>query len=212
MDIVVNILTVIGALFVLLILWAVWGASRRSRTPEARAADAAAAAAKRDADAALPAGWSLSEADRERYGAGAHGVNAYGTVAQGPGGERFVAIALSKAEAYRAALRAVRGELSAAQAWAAPVPALPAGAKADPSVDPDEDIEVPLPADWTLLAVDYESYYTGEQSLPTYGAMAVGPGGKRALAVTRDRDRAVASLVDCIEGRLRVTDAWAFQL
>lgn len=179
-----------------------------SRTPEARARAAEKEAERNRAVAALPSGWTLTTPDRERYGAGKEGLDAYGVVAVGPNGERVIGIALSEADAYRTALRGLQGELDRSDAWAPSIPPL-AGPAKDLSHAPDD---VTLPSGWTMVSVDLESYYTDGQSVDTYGGLAVGPGGERALAVTLDKSLAVPRLIDVIEGRLQVSDGWAFHL
>lgn len=203
-----NFPTVLIGLVVAIIAAAIIRGWLESRTPEARARVAEREAERARAVAALPPGWSLTTPDRERYGAGKEGLDAYGVVAVGPNGERIIGISLSEADAYRTVLRGVQGDLDDSDAWAPPIPPI-AGPPKDLSDAPEN---VTLPVGWTMVSVDYESYYTDGQSLPTYGGLAVGPGGERALAVTLDESLAVPRLIDVIEGRLQVTDGWAFRL
>lgn len=200
--------TVLTGVVVVLIAAAVIRGWMESRTPEARARAAEKEAERARAVAALPAGWSLTTPDRERYGAGKEGLNAYGVVAVGPNGERVIGIALSEADAYRTALRGLQGDLDTQDAWAPEIPPL-SGPPKNLSDAPDD---VTLPTGWTMVSVDYESYYIDGQSLATYGGLAVGPGGERALAVTLDESLAVPRLIDVIEGRLEVSDGWTFRL
>ena len=191
----------------LVILWVVWRARRRARSPEAQQAAAEREAARAEATAGLPDGWSVSRPDRERYGAGRDGIDAYAVVAEAAGGERLVGVALTEAGAYRTAVAAVRGEIEETDAWSPPVSDL-----ATATVNATADADITLPLGWTLVGVDYESYLSGGHSIPTYGALAIGPGGQRALAVTRDKSTAPHRLIDRIEGRLQVSDGWAFRL
>src|SRR3712207_4249960 len=115
--------TLIGLVAVLIVAAIIrgWVASR---TPEARARAAEKEAERSRAVAALPPGWSLTTPDRERYGSGSEGLNAYGVVAVDPHGERIIGIALSEPDAYRAVLRGVQGDLDDSAAWAPPIPSL----------------------------------------------------------------------------------------
>ena len=207
MNLDVNLWVIVAV--VVAVLWAVVQARRQASTPQARAEAAATAAAEQEATAALPAGWSLTEPDRERYGAGTTGVDAYAVVGADPAGGGWAAIALTKAEAYRTLVAALRGDLEEAQAWAPAMPDLPAEM---PPPRRDTDIDVVLPSGWTLIHVDFESYLTGGKSLPTYGAMATTAAGKRALTVTREKELAVPRLIDHLEGRLPITQGWVFRL
>lgn len=190
-----------------LVLWLVIRGRRASRTPEARARAAEIAAAREDAIASIPDGWSVTDPDRERYGTGAEGLAAYGIVASGPGGRRLAALALSKAAAYQTVIKAINGDHPEADAWAPPIP--PAAAHARRPAEADDGM---LPSGWVLQGVDREDYRSDGAPLLTYGALAVGPGGERALVVARDKDEAVRRLVDRLEGRLEVTESWVFRL
>lgn len=191
----------------LVILWLVWRSRQRARSPEGLHAAAQRDIERQEAVAGLPEGWSISHADRERYGTGRDGIEAYGVVATGPAGERVVGLALTKTGAYEMAKDAARGEIDEADAWAPPVADL-----ATASVNATASAEVAMPIGWTLVMVDHESFSGDGPKVSTYGALALGPGGQRALAVTRDEATAVQRLVDRIEGRLQERDSWAFRL
>ena len=198
----VAVLVILG-----LIAWRIFKARQAARTPEALARKAEVEAAKQEATAAMPAGWTVADADRERYGAGQEALVAYGAVATGPGGEHVVGIGLTQVEAYRTVARALRGDVEEAGAWAPPIPPLTAA----PTLT-GEPAPVALPAGWTLQAVDRESYFAAEGSVQTYGAIAFRAGGERAIAVARERQDAIDGLIDRIEGRLEVSDTWAFRV
>jgi hypothetical protein len=196
--------TLVIAAGALLILWLAWRARRKARSPESQTA-----AAERDsATASLPPGWSVTPPDRERYGASRDAIEAYAVVASGPAGQRVAGIALSEAGAYGTVIAAVRGEISEADAWAPPVDDLTTA-----SVDVNATSDVALPLGWTLVMVDHERFSPGDgPAVSTYGALAIGPRGERALAVTVDRATAVHRLVDRISGRLPVNEGWALRL
>lgn len=197
------VLIVVG----LVILWVVWKSRQKSRTPEAPYAAAELTAAKQDALAALPEGWVLSHPDRERFGSGTDGVAVCGVVTTGPDGQGVLGLALSKPAALRTAAAAVRGEMPLTDAWAPPVSDLSTGTVSAPAHG-----DAALPIGWSLIDVDRESFSTEWEPVSAYGALAIGPGGRRALAVAQDRATALDRLVDLIEGRLAVTDTCALQL
>ena len=182
-----------------------WQAGRR---PEARMRAAQEEAERQDANAALPAGWSVSDPDRERYGAGKDGIDAWAALATGPGGQKIVGVALSKAGAYEVVLRGVRGEIPETDAWAPRI----LGGSFEAQTPHNTEGRPELPAGWTWQSVDYENYRTGGESVPTYGALAVDAGGQRALAVARNEDLAAQRLIDLLEGRLEETEGWVFRL
>ncbi len=72
---------------------------------------------------ALPDGWALYEADRERFRLPGRKVETFGVSAIGPGGQAAFVLAVGEANAYRHLKRRLRGELQVADAWAPPVPA-----------------------------------------------------------------------------------------
>lgn len=185
----------------LAILWFIWKSRLKSRTPEAQYEAAELQSATDEALAGLPDGWNLSAPDRERFGAGSDGVVVYGVVATGPDGRGVLGLALSKAEALRAAADAARGDLPLTDAWAPPVSDLTSA-----TADTPPDAEARLPMGWTLIALDHERFSMVGDPVSTYGAMAVGPGGQRALAVARDRATALERLVGRIGGRLPISD------
>ena len=79
--------------------------------------------AKEEAAAALPAGWQLVEEDREGFllvGTTTIGLDVWAAAAEGPGGELELAVACTKAGAFRALGRRLRGDLPTAEAWAPP--------------------------------------------------------------------------------------------
>lgn len=191
----------------LVILWLVLRSRRRARSPEGLHAAAQRDLERQEAMEGLPDGWSIFDADRERYGVGSGGVEAYGVVATGPAGERAVGLALTKTGAYEMAKRAIRGDVEETDAWAPPVADL-----ATASVNANAHADVAMPMGWTLVMVDHESFSGGGPEVSTYGALAIGPGGQRALAVARDKPTAAQRLVDRIEGRLQVSDGWAVRL
>ena len=190
----------------LVILWLVWRSRQRARSPEAQLERSELQAARAEALAGLPDGWDLTNADRERYGAGTDAVVAYGAVATAPDGRAVLGLGLSEAEALRAAVGAARGEVPLADAWAPPVEDLTTATADVPEAD------VRLPLGWTLIALDHESFFASRGSVSTYGALAVGTHGQRALAVARDKATALERLVDRIENRLQVSDIGALAL
>jgi hypothetical protein len=190
----------------LVILWIVWRSRLRSRTPEAQLEQSERQAARAEALADLPDGWELGHGDRERFGAGSDGVAVYGAVATGPEGAGVLGLGLSEPDALRAAVRGVRGEVPLSDAWAPPVADL---TTATSDVAPDVDVQLPM--GWTLVVCDHERFSATRGSVSTYGALALGPGGRRALAVALDRATASERLVDRIEGRLAVSDSGAIR-
>ena len=207
MDLDFDFGTLVVVLLVLLIASAVFRGWRQSRTPEARARRAEAEAAQQAAEAALGPEWKVTTPDRERYGAGATIVTAYGVSATREGEQIVIAVALSEAAAFDALVRAVRGELAPAEVWAPEVPDLTE--TASPAVDAED---VVLPTGWTALTVDRESYYTAGPSASTYGAMAVAQDGKRLLAVAQERQTAIEALRRLIAGEIEHADAWTFRV
>ena len=191
----------------LIVLWLVWRSRQRARSPQAQLERSELQAARAEALAELPDGWELTNADRERFGAGTDAVVAYGAVATAPDGGAVLGLALSEPEALRAAAAAARGEVPLTDAWAPPVADI---TTATADVPPDTDGRLPL--GWTLIALDHESFSASRGSVSTYGALAVGAHGQRALAVARDRSTALERLVDRIEGRLQVSDIGALPL
>ena len=198
---------IIVVLVGLAILWFVWKSRLKSRSPEARYEAAELEAAREDALAALPAGWDLMKPDRERFGGGTDGVAVFGAAASDPDGRGVLGLGLSQPESLRALAAAARGDTPLADAWAPPVSDLSAATANAPANN-----DVALPMGWTLIAVDRESFWTRHEPVSAYGALAVGPGGRRALAVALDRATALERLVDRIEGRLPVTDTAGFGL
>lgn len=71
-----------------------------------------------EAEAALPAGWSLYESDREKYSVGGRSVAAWAVGAVGPGGETAMAMGIGEANAIRQLSRVLSGELAVSEAWA----------------------------------------------------------------------------------------------
>ena len=71
---------------------------------------------------ALPEGWQLYEADRERFRLPGRKVETFGVSAVGPGGQAAFVLAVGEANAYRHLARRLRGELEVADAWAPPLP------------------------------------------------------------------------------------------
>lgn len=191
----------------LAILWFIWKSRLRSRTPEAQYEVAELDAAREDAQAALPAGWDLMKPDRERFGSGTDGVVVFGSAACDADGRGILGLGLSQPESLRALAAAARGDAPLADAWAPPVSDLVAA-----TADAPANSDAALPMGWTLVAVDRESFWTRHEPVSAFGALAVGPGGQRALAVALDRAVALERLVDRIEGRLPVTDTAGFAL
>lgn len=80
-------------------------------------------AACADAEAALPEGWKLAEADREGFllvGSTTIALDVWAAAAEGPNGELELAIACDKPGAYVALARRLRGDLQTTDAWAPP--------------------------------------------------------------------------------------------
>ena len=165
------VLGVVG-LMVLLIVFGIIAAWRYNRTPEGRMQAAQEEAERQEAIASLSPGWSVSDPDRERYGVGKDGIDAWATLATGPGGQKVVGVALSKAGAYDVVIRGVRGEIPEADAWAPRILA----ASFEDQTPHNTERRPELPAGWTWQSVDYENYRTGGESLPTYGALAADAG------------------------------------
>lgn len=70
---------------------------------------------------ALPEGWQLYEADRERFRLPGRKLETFGVSAVGPGGEAALAVGVGEAGAYRQLARRLRGELEVTDAWAPPL-------------------------------------------------------------------------------------------
>lgn len=191
----------------LAILWFIWKSKQKSRTPEAQYQAAELDAARQEALAALPDGWELMKADRERFGSGTDGVAVFGTTAADPDGRGVLGLGLSQLESMRALAAAARGDTPLTDAWAPPVADLTTATADAPAND-----DVALPRGWTLIAVDGESFWTRDVPVTAYGALAVGPGGQRVLVVALDRAVALERLVDRVEGRLEESDTAGFGL
>lgn len=71
---------------------------------------------------ALPAGWQLYEADRERFRLPGRVVEVFAVSAVGRGGEAALVLAVGEAKAYRQLKRRLQGELRVTDAWAPPTP------------------------------------------------------------------------------------------
>jgi hypothetical protein len=76
-----------------------------------------------EAKDALPEGWTLLGTDHERFGLfrPGLGLDCWGASAEGPNGERTLAVARTEYDAYIQLARRVRGELEEADGWAPPV-------------------------------------------------------------------------------------------
>ena len=70
---------------------------------------------------ALPEGWRVYEADRERFRLPGRKVETFGVSAVGPDGQAAFVLAVGEANAYRQLARRLRGELEVADAWAPPL-------------------------------------------------------------------------------------------
>jgi hypothetical protein len=71
---------------------------------------------------ALPAGWVVYDADRERFRAGNQSVLVYAASAAGPAGESVLALGVGQDGAFIQLARALRGEIEPSEGWAVPLP------------------------------------------------------------------------------------------
>jgi hypothetical protein len=76
--------------------------------------------ARQEAMDALPEGWTLLGADHERFGLFRPGMDAWAASAEGPHGERTLAVGLTEQNAYIQLARRLRGELPESEGWAPP--------------------------------------------------------------------------------------------
>ena len=69
-------------------------------------------------DEQLPEGWTVTGTDREKYSVGGAKVAAWAASAVGPSGEAVMAMGIGEANAILQLVRALRGDLAVAEAWA----------------------------------------------------------------------------------------------
>ena len=179
-------------------------------------------AARAEAKAALPPGWTLQRADEELWSAPGGGLSTWGASAIGPAREVQMALALTHAEAYRALGRRLRGELQVTEAWAPPVPPgkrgvvsrLLFGGGDEPYDDPADEVArqellATLPPGWRFDRTNSETHGVPGAKMTPHCAIAAGPDGEVAMAISLDRRSALRHLARRLRGELEVTEAWA---
>ncbi len=77
-------------------------------------------AAKQELDEALPSGWDLYDTNKETYFFPEGFIETCAASARSSGGETILVMGLGEAGAFRQLVRALRGELAQADAWAPP--------------------------------------------------------------------------------------------
>ena len=179
-------------------------------------------AARTEAYRALAPEWQLQKADDDGWNVPGGWIRTWAASAIGPGREVQMAIALGHAEAYRALARRLRGELPVTEAWAPPVPPGKRGLlgrllyadRGEPHEDPEveaarQEVLAALPPGWRFDGTSSDTHGVPGAKLTPHAAVAAGPDGEVAMAMSLDEPSALRHLARRLRGELEVTDAWA---
>ena len=176
-------------------------------------------AARAEAEATLPAGWSIHRVDLETFTVPLGRVETYGVCASGPDDQHKLVIAVGKSNAYLQFARFMRGEFDVADGWAVPLPPLNDEPRTrvfsvrhedDPEVvAAKEEADAALPSGWELFNSDRERYFFPGGYLETWAVVASGSDGDAELVMGVGEAGGLRQLARRMRGELEIAEAWA---